>query len=595
MFAFSFSTNFAAQAQSDYQKTVLASRMARENDFRNPQISPLSPKEIKKFQGLLWYEVDDRFRVGAKFKRLPDQPLMQLSTFGNQRTLPYRKYGELNFILDRRNYTLNVYQSEVYAANKFLIVMFNDLTNTDETYRGGRYIDFRYPSGEDVILDFNLAYQPDCAFNEDFICPVPPPENKLNFYARAGERLFAVKGKYVEEFDGVTDKITLPPRLNVSPEVAAKSKEYEARKQIEREKQAAVAREREAERARLRAAQAERAAVENARPEIDGAPQITRERAVKKVKEKEKERAKAEREEEKARREEEKSVPKTAAKSSPTVETKREKPADTVSAAAPKTSSEGNFADYNGSKVFYKSVGQGDRAIIFVHGWTGNSELWKASVNDFPNIRTIALDLPGHGRSDAPRTDYTIDYFARSIEAVMKDAGVKKALLVGHSMGTPVITQFYRNSPDKTLGLVVVDGALRQTYSKEMMEKVFAPIFENYQENVSKFIQTMTPAASSEVSRRILDSALAMPDYVAQSAARGMMDESIWKNDKIKVPVLAVMAAGNWKPETKAQYQEIAPKLDYRSWTDVDHFLFMERPAEFNSALKFFIRINALF
>ena len=97
------------------------------------------------------------------------------------------------------------------------------------------------------------------------------------------------------------------------------------------------------------------------------------------------------------------------------------------------------WAKYNGNKVHYYDIGnhKAKNALIFIHGWTCNADFWKDSYSAFPNYRVIAIDLPGHGQSDKPKVDYTMEYFARSIEAVMKKAKVQRAVLVGHSMGTP--------------------------------------------------------------------------------------------------------------------------------------------------------------
>lgn len=127
-----------------------------------------------------------------------------------------------------------------------------------------------------------------------------------------------------------------------------------------------------------------------------------------------------------------------------------------------------NWAKFNNNKVHYTDVGnrKNKDALIFVHGWTCNADFWKESVNAFPEYRVIAIDLPGHGQSDKPKVEYSMEYFAKSIEAVMNKANIKNAVLVGHSMGTPVIRQFYRLYPKKTLGLVIVDGALRPMGTK---------------------------------------------------------------------------------------------------------------------------------
>src|SRR5215471_12719565 len=132
------------------------------------------------------------------------------------------------------------------------------------------------------------------------------------------------------------------------------------------------------------------------------------------------------------------------------------------------------FATFEGTRVHYQMGGKGDEALIFIHGWTCSSEFWRGQTSALGSVPVIAVDLPGHGQSDKPQTDYTMAYFARSIDAVMRDAGVKRAVLVGHSMGTPIVRQFYRLYPDKTLGLVIVDGPLRLPMSAAQAQAFFA-------------------------------------------------------------------------------------------------------------------------
>jgi len=199
------------------------------------------------------------------------------------------------------------------------------------------------------------------------------------------------------------------------------------------------------------------------------------------------------------------------------------------------------------------------------------------------------MDLPGHGQSDKPHVDYTMEYFARSVEAVMKDAGVKQAVLAGHSMGTPVIRQFYRLFPAETLGLIIVDGALKPFGPRAETEKFFAPFFEHYQQKAPEFIDGMLRPTRADLKPGIRTAMLGTPDYVAISAMKGMLDDSIWTDDQIKVPVLAVMAEKPWPANNDQVYKTVAPDLDYRRWTGVSHFLMMERPKEFNEAVAGFI------
>src|SRR5260370_12552881 len=117
------------------------------------------------------------------------------------------------------------------------------------------------------------------------------------------------------------------------------------------------------------------------------------------------------------------------------------------------------FAKFDDIKVHYKSLGTGDTALVFVHGWTCNMNFWRYQVPAFDGkIRMILIDFPGHGESDKPKVSYTQEFLAKSVEAVLKETGVEKAVLAGHSMRPPVIRTFSQLYPKNTAGLIVVDG-----------------------------------------------------------------------------------------------------------------------------------------
>ena len=256
-----------------------------------------------------------------------------------------------------------------------------------------------------------------------------------------------------------------------------------------------------------------------------------------------------------------------------------------------------HWANYQGTKIRYYDIGgkKTDKALVLVHCWAGNADLWKATYSAFPNHRVIVMDLPGHGQSDKPRIDYSMEYFARSVEAVMKKAGVKKAVLAGHSMGTPIIRRFYELYPEKTLGLVLVDGALLSFGPRAEVQQFFQPLFDDYKTGSAKFIDGLLEPAHAEVRPVIRSTMMATPDYVAQSAMKLMLDDAYVDHGKINVPVLAVMAPSPyWPKDLEAQYRAIAPKLEFTAWTGVSHFLMMERPKDFNELVASFITSNKL-
>lgn len=261
------------------------------------------------------------------------------------------------------------------------------------------------------------------------------------------------------------------------------------------------------------------------------------------------------------------------------------------------TGPKAKWTNFDGNKVYFYDIGKqkSKSAIIFIHGWTCSSDFWKDSYDAFPSYRVIAIDLPGHGKSAKPKLDYTMAYFARSIEAVMKEAKIEKAVLVGHSMGTPVARQFYRLYPSQILGLVIVDGPLQPFGPQAQMEGFFAPLFNDYKNQSAKFIDGLLGPTRVDIKTQIRPIMLSAPDYVGISAMRSMLDDGIWTNDQIKVPVLAIMAKNPRYPaDMEEQMRKAAPDLEYHMWDGVSHFLFMEKPTEFNQTVKLFLAKHKL-
>ncbi|MFN2513193.1 MAG: alpha/beta fold hydrolase [Pyrinomonadaceae bacterium] len=268
--------------------------------------------------------------------------------------------------------------------------------------------------------------------------------------------------------------------------------------------------------------------------------------------------------------------------------------AQKVSTSAEKS----RYAKLDGARIHYQSYGKGREALVLIHGWTCNLDYWRDQVPDFAKRnRVIALDLPGHGRSDKPELAYTMDLFARAVDAVMRDAKVERAVLVGHSMGTPIARQFYRKYPDKTLAIVIVDGGLRPFGDKKMRDG-FVEAFRapNYKEAGMKMFEAMAgPQLPAETQEFIKTSFLNTPQRVLVSAMEGMNDESLYGPDKMNVPVLAILAKSPfWPADTEQFFRSLAPNLDFHMWEGVGHFLMMERPKQFNEAVIAFLSKNSL-
>jgi uncharacterized protein (DUF1684 family) len=189
------------QAQSFYgSPDIKVFREGRDKEFRDKKESPLREVDFAGFNGLNYYPEDKSFAVKAKFKRTADEKYFQMPTSSGKMKM-FVKYGILKFTVAGKGQTLAVYQIDPAVLEKFpeyadlLFVPFRDLTSKTETYGGGRYIDIKKPQGKDVVLDFNLAYNPNCAYGGDkWSCPIPPRENSLSVAIRAGEKRFAYTG-----------------------------------------------------------------------------------------------------------------------------------------------------------------------------------------------------------------------------------------------------------------------------------------------------------------------------------------------------------------------------------------------------------------
>jgi pimeloyl-ACP methyl ester carboxylesterase len=256
------------------------------------------------------------------------------------------------------------------------------------------------------------------------------------------------------------------------------------------------------------------------------------------------------------------------------------------------------YAKLDGTRIHYQNHGKGREALVLIHGWTCNLDNWRDQIPDFAKRnRVIALDLPGHGQSDKPELTYSMDLFARAVDAVMRHAKVERAVLVGHSMGTPIARQFYRKYPQKTLAIVIVDGGLRPFGDKKMREGFVAAFrAPNYKDAVTQMFAQMTgPNLPAEAQERIKASSLNTPQYVIVSAMEGMNDDSLYGPDKINLPVIAILAKSPfWAPDTEQFFRSIAPNLEFHMWEGVGHFLMMERPKQFNEAVIAFLDKNSL-
>lgn len=169
---------------------VLEKREIHAEELSDSTQGVLNAKEISEFQGLDYFEFDSTFQLEAKFiKKKGRRFKMPTST---DRLPVYRRYGMVQFTINDSLFELEVYQNMALRKEEgfedYLFIPFRDNTSRHETYGGGRYLDVRIPEGKTLILDFNLVYNPYCAYSYRYSCPIPPEINTLNMSISAGEK-----------------------------------------------------------------------------------------------------------------------------------------------------------------------------------------------------------------------------------------------------------------------------------------------------------------------------------------------------------------------------------------------------------------------
>lgn len=161
-----------------------AFRAEKDEFFGSHPQSPLSRKQRKDFHGLRYFPENDALRLEVKVDEFEKKERFEMQTSTGEVQV-YEKFGKFHFVVDGVDAVLTIYQSE----HGFFLPFVDSLAGT-ETYPAGRYLEPEPLPGGHFFVDFNIAYNPYCAYNEMWSCPITPAENRLKAAIRAGERLF---------------------------------------------------------------------------------------------------------------------------------------------------------------------------------------------------------------------------------------------------------------------------------------------------------------------------------------------------------------------------------------------------------------------
>lgn len=182
-----------AQKNEEIIADITAYRDSLNTAFKNPETSPLKPNDFDSFTELDFFPIDLNYHIKARFVRSTDPKPFKIPTTTSE-FKTYEKYGELHFSLHGKKQVLDVYQSlelrETEQYRDYLFLPFKDMTNGNETYGGGRYLEMWIPKNDTFIVDFNQAYNPYCVYNTKYSCPLVPKSNWMDVPVYAGVKDF---------------------------------------------------------------------------------------------------------------------------------------------------------------------------------------------------------------------------------------------------------------------------------------------------------------------------------------------------------------------------------------------------------------------
>jgi len=161
-----------------------AIRQEKDDFFRADPHSPLAPDQQEGFTGLRYFSEDPTLRFVVDIERFPQAEAIRMQTSTGD-LQDYQRFGRFHFLVDGQEAALTIYQNELGT-----FLPFADSLAGAGTYGAGRYLEpEELPDGR-FLVDFNMAYNPYCAYNENWSCPITPAENRLKVPIRAGEMAF---------------------------------------------------------------------------------------------------------------------------------------------------------------------------------------------------------------------------------------------------------------------------------------------------------------------------------------------------------------------------------------------------------------------
>jgi len=246
-----------------------------------------------------------------------------------------------------------------------------------------------------------------------------------------------------------------------------------------------------------------------------------------------------------------------------------------------------NAAD--GVPIHYAVQGKGDPALVFIHCWACDRNLWENQVAEFSKkYRVVTIDLPGHGQSGQGRTNWSIESYGDDVKTVVTKLGLKRVVLIGSSMGAPIALEATRRMPDRVVAIVPVDSLLDvdQKVPPDQLDAVFKQLQADYKGATTALMNQFffAPGTPAAVKERVLREATSRPPEMAIAILKAVFAyDAVPALKETKVPIHAIN--GDRSPTNLDANRKYAPQFDAVIIKGSGHYPMLEDPARFNQLL----------
>jgi len=244
----------------------------------------------------------------------------------------------------------------------------------------------------------------------------------------------------------------------------------------------------------------------------------------------------------------------------------------------------------DGTTLHYVTGGQGEPAIVFVHGWCSNATHFEAQLTAFSKTRRVlAIDRRGHGASEAPEHGYNAQQHANDLAAVFDHEQIVSAVIVGHAGGCPSVLQFATDAPERCEALVLLDtrispkADLRGSESHSPLAQMVSSIADDatFDKIYRGFISDRHP----ELADSVVADALRMPRRVAQADLASIAIDTVSLARSVRCPVLWLTA----EQADQELLSSIVRDIRFHVVSESGHFVQLEVPDQVNAAIVSFL------